>query len=186
MTVTVITPPAPVLTLDEVKRHLIVEHHDHNALIQAYMQASVDHIDGPRGWLGRAIGPQTLEMRLDRFECDFIRLRCPPVIEVVSIKYDDTASAEQTLDASAYAADPEGVVRLGATPWPSVSGRRGCLRIQYRAGYEKLPPSIRSALLLMIGDFYAFRETAALGVSATQVPMSANVEALLAPYRVWG
>src|SRR5690606_24258550 len=106
--------------------------------------------------------------------------------EVVSIKYDDTDGLEQTLDPSAYAVDQEGVVRLGSTPWPRVTGRRGCVRVRYRAGYEKLPPSIRAALLLMVGDFYAFRETAAVGVSATQVPMSVNVEALLAPYRVWG
>ena len=43
----------------------------------------------------------------------------------------------------------------------------------------------RYATLLMVGDLYAYRETAVTGVSTAPVQMSTTVEALLAPYRIW-
>lgn len=186
MTVAVITPPTAVLPLDIAKRHLRVEpdNLDDDLLIQAYAAAAQSHIDGPGGWLGRAIGVQTLEASFDRFSCDFIRLPCPPITEIVSVKYDDTDEAEQTLAPSAYQLDPEGVLRIGADPWPSAYRRRGSVRVRYEAGYAITPPAITAALLLMIGDLFAARESFAVG-SVAAVPMSTTVEALLGPYRTW-
>lgn len=186
MNVAVITPPAAVIPLEIAKRHLRVEldYLGDDLLIQAYAAAAQSHVDGPSGWLGRAIGPQTLEASFDRFACDFIPLRYSPITEIVSIKYDDTDEAEQTLSPTAYQLDPEGVLRVGADAWPTAYCRRGSVRVRYKAGFAVTPPAITAALLLMTGDMYSQRESFALG-SASAVPMSTTVEALLSPYRVW-
>jgi uncharacterized phiE125 gp8 family phage protein len=185
--VAVITPPVSVVPLDIAKRHLRVEadNLDDDLLIQAYAAAATSHIDGPNGWLGRAIGVQTLEASFDRFACDFIRLPYPPITAIVSVKYDDTDEAEQTLAPSAYELDPEGVLRIGSEPWPTAYQRRGSVRVRYAAGFEVTPPAITAALLLMTGDLYANRETGVVGTVSADIKMSTTVKALLDPYRAW-
>ncbi len=51
------------MTLDRVKAHLRVDGDEENDLIQAYIAAAQATIDGPGGWLGRALGKQTIEYR---------------------------------------------------------------------------------------------------------------------------
>jgi hypothetical protein len=56
--------------------------------------------------------------------------------------------------------------------------------VRYRAGYDPVPAAIISAVLLMVGDLYANRETASEGLKS-EIQMSATVQNLLAPYRVY-
>ena len=186
MRVFVITPPAP-LDLDEMKAHLRVEGDDEDTLIQAYVAAATAHIDGPDGWLGRAIGVQILEVRCDTLTCgDCIRLPFPPVIELVSVSYLDATGVEQMADLEDFEVMGRDLVASGAEwPWLGGSTRREAVRIRYRAGYETVPAPIRAAILLMVGDLYRNRETVSAG-AMTQVPMSTTVENLLAPFRVFG
>ena len=67
MSVVVITAPDPIIDLDLAKQHLKVTSDDDDMLIELYIDAAQSAIDGPRGWLGRCIGAQTLEFRLDGF-----------------------------------------------------------------------------------------------------------------------
>lgn len=187
MRVVVVTPPSPVVLLDEAKAHLRMDDTDaEGALIEAYIAAAIAHLDGPEGWLGRAIGQQVLEVRLDAFEQE-LRLPFPPVIEVQAISYVTTAGDTVTLDASAYETAGAVIMPAYASHWPAARYHRETVRIRYRAGYKMLPPAIRAALLLMIGDLYGNRETVETGVraAAVTVPMSTTVQALLAPYRVY-
>lgn len=185
MQVVVVTPPARVLVLDLLKRHLRVDGDDDDLLIQAYADAAQSHIDGPDGWLGRSIGVQTLEARRSGFGCDLIVLPCGPVTSIVSVLYDDPDGVEQTLAPSAYVADPRGLLRAGDDPWPSARLAHASVRIRYTAGYAITPPAIKAALMLMAGDLYANRETGVVGTVSVDVKMSTTVENLLAPYRVW-
>ena len=57
MRVFVVTPPEPVVSIDEAKDHLRVDGDGEDALIEGLVAAATGHIDGPNGWLGRAIGP---------------------------------------------------------------------------------------------------------------------------------
>ncbi len=186
MRVFVITPPDP-LVLDEVKAHLRVEGDDEDTLIEAYVAAATAHIDGPDGWLGRAIGIQILEARCDTLTCgDCIRLPFPPVIELVSVSYLDGTGVEQMADLDEFEVMGRDLVASGSEwPWIGGSTRREAVRIRYRAGYETIPAAIKAAILLMVGDLYRNRETVSAG-AMTQVPMSTTVENLLAPYRVFG
>lgn len=189
MRVFVITPPDP-LDLDEVKAHLRVEGDDEDRLIQAYVAAATAHIDGPDGWLGRAIGIQILEARCDILTCgDCIRLPFSPVIELVSVSFLDATGVEQMADLDEFELMGRDLVASGdGWAWQGGSTRREAIRIRYRAGYETVPAPIKAAVLLMVGDLYNNRETAVAGssASAVAVPMSTTVTNLLAPFRVFG
>lgn len=188
MTPIVITPPAAVVTLDEACQHLRVEHTDDNAYITALIATATGWIDGPQGWLGRSLGEQTLEARFCAF-ADTIALPCPPVVQIVSVKYDDALGAEQTLDPAGYRLigsqdSPRLALAYGAS-WPSVRYWDEAIRIRYVAGYpDGIPAPVKHAILLMIGHLYANRESVTMTTTKPEaLPM--GVDALLGPYRIW-
>ena len=181
----VVTPPAPVVSLDEAKQHLRVSGTGEDALITGYIEAATQTLDGPGGWLGRAIGVQTLEVRFHLLCGTSIKLPFPPVVSLVSVKYLDAGGVEQTADLADFELLGEEVVPAGSSfAWEGASLRREAVRIQYSAGYATTPAPIKAAILLMVGDLYRFRETASL-VQMSEVPMSTSVEILLAPLRVY-
>lgn len=187
MRVFVVTPPDPVVTLEEAKRHLKIEaeDNDEDALVAAFVAAATGHIDGPDGWLGRALGVQILEARTDVRCGHQVCLPFPPVIELVSISYLDFAGTEQMADLADLEVLGRDLVASGHSwPWEGGSLRRESVRIRYRAGYETLPPAIKAAILLMVSDLYRNRDSVAFTV-ATAIPMSTTVEALLAPFRIY-
>lgn len=198
MTVVVITAPARLVSLVAAKAHLRVEHDDEDELIGACLDAACNHIDGPAGWLGRAIGLQTLELRLDDFAgddgCGRLRLPYRPVIDVVSLSYVDADGVLQALLAADWSLTGGQYLRPAwSTAWPTPRPEPEAVRLRYRAGYvvdpgadpleAATPAAIDAAVKLMVGDLYANRETVATG-SVSAVPMSLTVERLLAPYRV--
>lgn len=198
--VVVIEAPAALVDLATAKAHLRVDHDDDDAIIGAYIAAACGHIDGPGGWLGRAIGPQTLELRADDFRgCDgqgAFDLPFAPIIDVVSVKYLDGADgAEQTVTPTDYEITARSTLRPGyEIEWPTARSFADAVRIRYRAGYvadptaetlvAAVPAPVVAAVLLMVGDLYANRETAAEG-GRPAVQMSLTVERLLAPFRIW-
>ena len=85
MRVAVITPPTPILTAAQAKAHLRVEGDAEDAYITDLIAVATAWIDGPDGWLGRALGVQVLEAVLpsDRWRGER-RLPLPPLVEIVS------------------------------------------------------------------------------------------------------
>lgn len=191
MRVFVVTPPDPVVSLEEAKEHLRVDGPDEDDLILSYIAAATGHIDGPDGWLGRAIGIQTLEARFSLLlpaACSGQAIRLPfgPVSELEAVSYLDSQGVQQEADLNDFALYGDEVEPVaGVYPWEGGSMQREAGRIQYRAGYETLPPAIHAAILLMVGDLYANRETASVGTGATAIPMSATPALLLGPFRVF-
>ncbi len=185
MRVVVITPPAPVVAWAEADAHLKLDGNtDQQAEVEAMVAAATAHIDGPTGWLGRAIGVQTLEARFDGFDCD-LRLPFPPVSSVTSVKYLDGDGVEQTLAADLYD-DFGGLLEPAfGGRWPTARRVREAVRVRYVAGYATLPHPIRAAILLMVGDLYRNRGEAVIGTISGQVAMSTTVTNLLAPFRVF-
>lgn len=184
MRVVVATPPAPVISTAEAKAHLRVDGSDDDALIDSYIASATAHIDGPAGWLDCAIGVQTLEARLDRLDGDIV-LPFPPVVDIVSVSYLTAGGATAVLAPTGYELFGNQLSTAWNASWPATASRREAVRVQYRAGYDVVPYAIRAAILLMVGDLYANRETAVTGISAASVPMSTTVAALLGPFRVF-
>ncbi|MBP0439590.1 head-tail connector protein [Tianweitania sediminis] len=186
MNVRVITPPAPLITLERAKLHLVVDYDDEDALIAGLISAATQWVDGPAGWLGRCLGKQTLELSLACWWWGSMKLPYPPVIDLVSVKYIDADGAEQTTDPATSHELHDGRLWLGpAFGRPKLAENPGAVRVQYEAGYantEQVPAPITTAILLMVGHLYRNRE--ATGSSAVEaVPF--GVEALLSPFRVY-
>jgi len=186
MPVVVITPAAPVVSFDEVEKHLVEVPAEDQSHVEALTAAATAWIDGPAGWLGRALGPQLLEWQLDRWPCGNWRWPIIPFLEVDSVTYIDEAGDEHTL------ADPD---LSDSGSLPTARGRAGDVRIQYWAGYGKrdpddaenwlasVPPPIKVAIMMLVAQWYETREAVVVGQTPAAMPFA--VDALLHPYRVW-
>jgi uncharacterized phiE125 gp8 family phage protein len=188
MGVLVVTPPTDMLVdLALAKAHLRVEGADEDTLIANIIKAVGTMLDGPDGDYGRAFRKQRLEARLPDFPQIAAELPCPPLADEdsVEVKYFDKDNVLRTLDdAVFYVASPGDASYLFLAPgkvWPVTFCRPDAVRIQFDAGYAAIPERVKRAVLLMIGDSYAQRETFTDG-APTKVPMSTSVENLLAAY----
>lgn len=193
MDVVVVTPrTAALVDMALAKKHLRVEHDDDDDLIELYAEAVTSWLDGPAGWLGRSLGPQGLRADFDasagtadltsRTE---IPLPYGPVSAVASVTFVDSGGAASIADAETYELIANRVRLIPGAQWPT----EGCNRVvvEYTAGHaaDGLPRAISAAILLMVGDLYANRETGVIGTISADVKMTVTAERLLTPWRLW-
>lgn len=158
----VVTPPQPIVSLVQAKQHLRVEHGHDDEYIADLVAVATSWLDAPDGWLGRALGLQTLEVVVpaclwpgDR------RLPFPPLVEMVS----EVPAADGLTVAVRFRAG------YGFTEGPSGPRWVG-------------PAAIRHAVLLMVGHLYGNRDAVTTSAAKPeQLPL--GVDALLLPFRVW-
>lgn len=170
MRVVVIEPPLPAVTYEEAARHLRLDGDDEREYVEALIAVAQSHIDGAEGWLGRAIGVQTLEVRCEHWPSS---LPFRPISSIVSVSVDGAP-------VDGIGVEPDGVLIVP----PRVARPAKEMSIRYLAGSETAPAPIRHAILLMVGDLYANRETTSERPRGS-IDMSVTVERLLAPYRIW-
>ena len=190
-------PTVEPLTLAEVKAHLRVDHTDEDSLIAIYLAAARANVDGPEGFLGRALVTQVWELVLDAFPENEIKIPLPPLQSVDAIRYDDTAGNEQIVPTNNYFVDtvsePGWVVGMKGSTWPTPMDAVNTVRIRFTAGYAptndsppdlraNIPFDIKAAILLHVGSMYENREEVVVGGIIGQLPWGA--EALLRPRRV--
>lgn len=169
---------APVLTLAEAKQHLKVEVSTDDALIASYVKAATDELDGPDGWLGRALCTQQLLLTLDGFPGGEITFPLPPFQSLDGFSYLNSAGVATALSPSAYRvldyADPVRIVPVYGAAWPTTRGEPGAVSITYTAGFgdagTDVPELIRQYIRLRIGQFYENRELVAIGVTVQEIP----------------
>lgn len=140
MSVRVIVPPEPIVTPADIPG----EHGADDAFVTSLIAAAQEDIDGPTGWLGRALGVQTLEYRGD---CLPDRLPFRPIIYVEAV-----TSGGDAVDLAVWRDD-------GALTWSS-GQHRGDVVIRYRAGYDgaaveeggtgKVPERARQAIIMTV------------------------------------
>lgn len=195
MTVVVIERPGPVVSWEEAKAHLRLDGDDEQAYVEGLVAAAQGWIEGPDGWLGRALGVQTLEVSLDRF-CSAFMLPVLPVISVVEIRYRNATGAEAAVPAETYDLTGRVVSVVPGAAWPATGSFVDAAKVRYVAGYGRMsgdgedaalvndvPAPIRHAILLLVGQWFAFRSNVAEDGKTVQLPFA--VEALLSPFRVW-
>lgn len=147
MALKVVTPPVSFLTPADITG----SHSGTDAKVQSMIDAVVSELDAPNGWLGRAIGEQTLCLTLEEFGCEEIWLPYPDVSTVVSVKYLDTNLIEQTVDPSVYRLAGGWLVRKPGKSWPTVAcDQPDAVRIIYTTGYDEVPDNIKYAIILMV------------------------------------
>jgi uncharacterized phiE125 gp8 family phage protein len=180
----IVPPPIKPVTLAEAKAHLRVDNTDEDALINILIDAATSYIDGPTGFLGRALVDQTWELLLDAFPVNEIKIPIPPLLEVVTLNYFGTDGIEVTLNPAAYTVDdvnePGWIVPDGT--WPATFNGINSVVVRFRAGYvdttispaNDVPGDIKAALLLYLGSLYANREQVIAGVAALELPWGAD------------
>lgn len=189
MSLHLITAPAryPV-TLIQAKAQCRVDDNAHDAELDALIEAVTAKYDGANGSLGLALVQQTWELRIAQF-CTPIKLPLPPFVSLTSVKYLDTAGAEQTVSASVYEVVDRGLERSLLQPkygqfWPAVTlpDRADAVRVRFVAGYASvengallgtIPRAILHALLLEIEQLYDGHDN-----------FTGSIAALLAPHRI--
>jgi uncharacterized phiE125 gp8 family phage protein len=177
MHVSVITPPEPLISIANAKAQTRYEDNDRDADYAAWIAAAQAQIDGPSGWLGISIGVQTLEIVVDRFDYG-VCLPYGPILDIVSVKYDDANGVEQTLAGDRYRLDRTGTLQCALNgSWPAVGGNRGPIRIQYRAGYETPPAPLLQAVRVMVNLMAQYQ------VEPVNLHTHGTVVSLAHPYR---
>jgi uncharacterized phiE125 gp8 family phage protein len=178
-------PEAEPVSLAEAKLHLRQDITDDDTLIGSLVTAA-------RRYCEKRIGQQfvtaTWRLAIDAFPCGvhggLIELPNPPLVEVDSITYVDTNGEVQTLDESFYQVDassrPGRLAPVYGQRWPSARRQLNAVTIDFVAGYgaaAAVPETIKQAILLLVGHWYANREAVVVGT--INGPLQIAVEALL-------
>lgn len=181
MSIRLITPPAnePV-TLAEAKLHLRVDDNVQDTLISTLIMTAREVCEHR---LNRAIMTQTWELVLDTFPDTDIKFAKLPVQEITSVKYIYNGT-EVTMPSTDYeldnTADQEQYL-LSTGNWPDVDAVANAVSIIFVCGFEEVPASIKSWILLAVG--YMF-ERCNSGQEVTNLPHD-FFAGLLDRYKVW-
>ena len=149
MTPTLITPPVAMpVTLAEAKAHCRVDGSDDDAVLSALIAGAVGHLDGWSGVLGRCIMPQTWAVSADAGDVVL------PFPDVTAATFDGDALTvtHSALGPVVTLAEAGEVTFACAMP-------------------DHLLATARVAVLLLVGHWYANRET--VGANMAEVPMAA-------------
>jgi uncharacterized phiE125 gp8 family phage protein len=179
-------PAAPLVALEDAQVHLRAENPEENSLIESLVAAATTQAEA---FCRRRFVTQKWRLTLDAFPSGGIILPYPPLASVESVRYLDQEGVLQTVPGADYAVRtseiPGEVVPAYGKDWPSARAVEDAVRVEFTCGYgapENVPEGIRAAVLLLVGTFYANRESVVTGTIATPLPQSA--EWLLGPHRV--
>jgi uncharacterized phiE125 gp8 family phage protein len=199
-------PTVEPLTAAEAKARLNIGDEVSDEVMNAYITAARQRIDGADGWLGRAINTQTWQGRSDTFPtCDGGRIYIPlPPLQSVEISYLDANGDPVVLvegtDYKVVQAQRPYIVPLAS--WPAVTGIDGVI-VEFVVGYgdagSDVPEPIRTAVALGAGHLcstsarnLSISEEVVEGVGSTRYVVSENagqvitdtVQNLLSTYRL--
>jgi hypothetical protein len=173
MNLVVVTSPDPVVTADEAQAQVAALAEAADAVVESLLAASTGWLDGPNGYLGRALGLQTWDLKLDPQPfyvptTDYVQWRCglvatwwqggvielplPPLVSVDEITYLDGDAVEQTWDEENYRVSGVGgkgrITLASGAAWPTLGAYPEALTIRFTAGYEEVPEPIKQAIVL--------------------------------------
>lgn len=106
-----------------------------------------------------------------------------PIVQTILVKYNST-TGEKTLDNTGYVLEGESEpAKLHINRLHDAAPLANGAKIQFTAGYNEVPESLKAAMKLIIGHLYENREAVVIGASANEVPLAS--EYLMQPYRVY-
>lgn len=166
---TLVTAPAltPV-SLDEAKAQCHVDHSDEDVLLTLMIAAAVAMIDGPDG-IGHCMITQTWSGVIDGWQNPIV-LPLGPVSAVTAITYLDSDGASQILGSGLYrlvnGVRPAFIERAYGASWPAHRAVSYPISIAFTAGVAtaaEVDQGLRQAVLMLVGHWYANRETVNIG-----------------------
>jgi uncharacterized phiE125 gp8 family phage protein len=180
---TLVEAPEPFISTAEAKKHLNVVHSRDDAMIDGQIASAIAYLDGPQGYVGAAIARQTWNWKTGAFT-DPLRIPLGPVASIVSLQYRDTDGATVVLDPSTsyLASDALGSYLRPIGNWPTnIACRDDAVSVTFIAGRLVVPPQLKSAALLLVGQLYLHRE---MDVDVRVFQTSFGAHDLARPYRV--
>lgn len=173
-----------MITIDQAKAHLRVEHGEEDALITSLISAAFRYIENRTGQVfDQRDGLVMIADRLPGGSAG-LELQWTPVRAVTEVSYLEPGGTRAVLQPDAFDIEARGVYPLlypvAESSWPEHRPQRGSVQITVNAGYAECPDDVAAAALLIIGHLYEHRESVVIGTTASELPM--GVEMLLAPY----
>jgi uncharacterized phiE125 gp8 family phage protein len=179
-------PSVLPVSLAEVKSHLRIDHGLDDSLLNVYLAAAINYVDGFSGILGRALCTQTWQERYSKW--GDLRLELLPVASIAQIAYMPESGAEVTVSAANYTLDWDefgSFVRFSENyTFPALSTDPEPIRVQYVAGYgasASVPPPIKAAIMILAGHFY--HQTGAPTQSGLSDSVFRLIDLVLVPYK---
>ncbi len=176
-------PTIEPVSLEEAKRHLRVEADGENVDIAGLIISAREWCEAHTE---RQFVTATWQWTLDGFPNAGATLWVPkPLLQsVTSIQYIDADGVTQTWNVSKYDVDtdlkPGRIVPAFGESWPTTRSDIDSVTIVFVAGYgaeTAVPFKVRQAIKLLVGHWFANRESVLVGPRATTAPQA--VEALL-------
>lgn len=165
-----ITPPtSPVLTVEDVKKHLAIAHSDEDDYLATLIEVATAYIDGPSG-VGIALRPQTWKLWADDWRPrQKLQIPLGPLRQIAEVIADGVV------------VDPDHYIVRGDRLRILNPRTIRDLTVEFTAGYETVPADLLHAIRLIVGHLYANREATTEAALST-VPLA--VDAILGRYRV--
>ncbi|GAB0151110.1 head-tail connector protein [Marinobacterium sp. BA1] len=174
-----------MITLEDAKAHLRVQHTAEDALITALIDSAYRHAETRTG---RIFDTAARTLILDGFgsTAGAIELPWTPVQSIDSVEYVDPDGVTQTLQTPPLRLETRALYPLlmpqWDTDWPATIDEPESVTITATVGMTETPADVRAGLLLLIGHLYENRESVVIGTISSELPM--GVSMLLDPYRI--
>ncbi len=187
----VTAPVEEPVSLELAKLHCRIDHNDDDVLIAGYIRSARQLCEQKTG---RLFIRRRLRATLAGFPArrEPILLNLAPVLGIAEISYLAPGGSTTVFPVDSYVAltdlVPGRIAMTGGREWPETLDQANAVSIIFDAGYDGsgTTPELetaRQAILLLVGSWYGQRESAVIGVSATELPD--GVAALLAGLRVF-
>lgn len=151
------TPPSKEpISLTDAKLHLRADIDDEDALISELIATAREYCEGITS---RALAPQTIIAYPKSFSEALPR---PPIQNVAAVIYTDSTGAEHTMAPGVdYLVDTvnERLVLPAGKAWPTFAPNPvNPIIVEYTAGYDIPPRTVRQAMKLLISYWYDNRQ----------------------------
>ena len=141
------------VSVADMKTHLRVTHSEHDALIESYIEAAVNKIEGGAN-LCLVTQTWNAYFRWDEVK-DQMRLWKYPISSITSVKYYDTDNSIQTDDAGNRTESLSGrPATILFEDTPSVYEREDAMDVEFVAGFTTIPSDILLAIKLYVARIY--------------------------------
>lgn len=182
MAIIYVQPPQELpITLDEARIQCMLDADltDENSLIESLIASAVDVC---QRYTGRPLMSQQMRYVGGFKSC--VELS-PNLLSVESVAYIDQSGDEQTLASDQYYVDKASIVG-GVSPigsWPDVNRNHPQpVVIEFTAGYEQVPDSIKQCIRLLVGHWFRNRDS----MGSVSDGLKYSVDSLLGSHRVLG
>lgn len=154
-----------ILPLATFKAEFRIRHNiaDENTRMTNAIKEAYYRLDGPTGWLNRAILEQQWKGFVDDFD-DEIEVPLPPIQQVDTVRYRDEDGDWQTLSTDVYGVDTSGlfarIYLKKDQSWPDVYADPASVEITFTAGWGDGATVLTSAYMvskamkLLAGHYY--------------------------------